>query len=161
MNFPVHLAMCLDRQISTLEKLPFKLCNSYACFLTYFDVGGSILKVRLSCGDRSPVESTKARYFCAREKREKPRMPSVPLLHDLWMLLCSFPSSAKTSRPQSCEGRVPKKQHNQIKQQVRHGSPVKFNKSTTSKVSLQNGLATRLELQPKNLWQPNSTYKTV
>ena len=32
-NFPVHLAICLDRQIS-LEKLPFKLCNSDVCFLT-------------------------------------------------------------------------------------------------------------------------------
>ena len=92
-NFLVHFAMRLDRQISTLENCHLNL--NYVSFFTYFDVGGSILQVRVSCGDRSPVEFAKARIFCARRKREKPKMPSVPFLHDVWMLLCSFLAYAK------------------------------------------------------------------
>ena len=104
-----------------------------------------------SCGiDKSKV------FLCERETRETQDAFSAftPRPLDVVVFLSVV---GQTSRPQSCEGRVPKKQHNQIKQQVRHGSPVKFNKSTTSKVSLQNGLATRLELQPKNLWQHLAT----
>ena len=149
-NFLVHFAMRLDRQISTLEN-----CHlNDVCFFTYFDVGGSILQVRVSCGDHSPVELAKARIFCARRKQEKPKMPSVPFLHDVWMLLCSFLAYAKHHghSPAKAES---KKKHNQIKQQVRHGSPFKFTKSTTSKAPARRVL----EVSNRNMSNVSNVWK--